>query len=196
MDCEGHFKTFSLAVFEVAHCEFWGVEDYYPVVEDILVSSSAFFPDGIILASRICRYLTELILHSTGEMIPMPLAATQAQTITRCLLFMKFCTIFSPFKHTFVIPWGQRVVFFGPSVHWTCFQNAPGLFRCSYALNFSRWLQWWESRNAFLLIALLWRSYLSSCTAGQHIITLESTKFPWRSFAVKRGFWFAFQAIL
>lgn len=56
---------------------------------------SSFFTDSNCDASRVCWYLIESILPSAGEMLPIPLAATKAQSTTytplwswRSLLFM------------------------------------------------------------------------------------------------------------
>lgn len=43
---------------------------------------SSFFTDSNCDASRVCRYLIESILPSAGEMLPIPLAATKAQSTT------------------------------------------------------------------------------------------------------------------
>ena len=201
-DCEGQGKTFSLGLWRYSVVDFevcFGSSSYcrtHPLF------NFNFFTDGVMFASRICWYLFQSMLPLTNEMCPVPLAATQPQSMIDPHLCFRVGEVFfswnlAPFfLQTYLCTLWPKSSILISSVHRTCFQNASGLFRCSFA-NFRCWILWLGHRKGFLLMTLPWRSYLfrCRCIVEQCTTTPGSAKSFWRSFAVKQGFLFAFLAI-
>ena len=113
--------------------------------------SFSFFTDGGMFASRICWYLVESILPSTRTVFPVPLAATQPQSMMDpppCLTVGKvfFSWNAAPFFLQTYLCWlWPKSSILTSSVHSTCFQNTSCFCRCFVAY-FWCWILWWGRR--------------------------------------------------